>query len=290
MASYVGAVTSFNFGKEGQAGYGFILCDQVQGEIYFQRKHLPEDVKNFGYNGVIKGRTVSFELVRNTASGKPQGINIQLLPQPGEPVLGKIRSYSQRNRYGFITSPHVHEDCYFQQRELPESMQDVDGKRLEGQTVQFDVVIKPDGKPWASNVKLHKMIMVAGKDPKAMSGGVNAMGMKAMLMKMLQGKRPASAIEAAPAKVVKKPRTTAQPMGMPSSKGEGQTKVGIVKSFNPTKGFGFIGCPGVPQGDVYFQRVALAAGTPHELTGRQVKFQLTFTPEGRPQGKNVALA
>mmetsp|Transcript_70704 Transcript_70704/g.196655 ORF Transcript_70704/g.196655 Transcript_70704/m.196655 type:complete len:287 (+) Transcript_70704:79-939(+) len=286
MVTYMGVVTSFNFGKDGQAGYGFIQCDQVQGDVYFQRKHLPEELKNFGYNGVVKGRTVSFELTRHT--GKPQGVNVQLVPQNGEPVLGKIRSYSQRNRYGFITSPYTPEDCYFQQKELPQSMQNVDGNRLVGQTVQFEIVMKPDGKPWATKVKLHKMIMAAGT--KASFPGMDAPAVQDMMMQMMQVKRPVSAAEAVPAPVVKKPRPMPQQIPVPSAKADGQTKIGTVKSFNAVKGFGFIGCPAVPQGDVYFQRVALAPGVPTDLAGKRVKFQLAFTPEGKPQGKNVSLA
>ena len=83
--------------------------------------------------------------------------------QDGEALVGTIRSYSQTNRYGFIQSTHTPEDCYFQQKELPPSMRNVDGKRLVGQTVQFEMVMTPDGKPWATKVKLHKMVMVAGQ-------------------------------------------------------------------------------------------------------------------------------
>merc|ERR1712178_318088 len=59
----------------------------------------------------------------------------------GEQCVGKIRSYSQKNRYGFITSPHT-KDCYFQQRELPEEVQGLDGKELVGKTVRFEVLLK----------------------------------------------------------------------------------------------------------------------------------------------------
>lgn len=291
MAAYIGTVTSFNFGKSGDAGYGFISCGKVPGDVYFQRKDLPEELKNFGYNGILKGKTVSFALT-HTPEGKPQGKNVRLVPSEGEPLIGVIRSYSQTNRYGFITSNHTSEDCYFQQKELPPSMQAVDGKRLMGQTVQFEVLLKPDGKPWATNLKLHKMIMAAGQKggspPQAnaymvgMSNSTPAAGGA--------GKRPSSVPNTFGPTAVKRPRVVSAP-GKGKGKGKSGQSFGMVLSFNLAKGFGFISGDAASGGDVFFSRDSLVPGTPHELQGRGVMYDLTFsTTNGKPQAQNVSAA
>merc|ERR1719171_1423455 len=99
-----------------------------------------------------------------------------------------------------------------------------------------------------------------------------------------KGKRLSSAANAPGGPRPKQPRMMGQQGGM------GMRKIGMVLSFNGNKGFGFIsGDAGT--GDVFFSRDGLAPGTPHELSGRTVSYELKFNPaNGKPQASNVSLS
>mmetsp|Transcript_52289 Transcript_52289/g.111343 ORF Transcript_52289/g.111343 Transcript_52289/m.111343 type:complete len:381 (+) Transcript_52289:165-1307(+) len=87
--------------------------------------------------------------------------------------------------------------------------------------------------------------------------------------------------------------------GMPAAKrqrmgddadGSGEQVPGVIKSFNPTKGFGFLSCP-IFDGDVYFKGSFLPPQmqTASNLSGTQVMFTLNKTGDGRAQAANLVV-
>jgi len=76
-------------------------------------------------------------------------------------------------------------------------------------------------------------------------------------------------------------------MGMPGMAPQGQLPEGtplsgMVKSFDPIKGYGFIVVPMFPV-DIFFKSDAAQIGK-----GQEVSFTLKYSKDGRPQGENVA--
>merc|ERR1712003_467913 len=96
------------------------------------------------------------------------------------------------------------------------------------------------------------------------------------------GKKRVSSATTAPNPRAKQPRLMAQ---------QAAKSFGTVLSFNGTKGFGFIAADGGLQADVFFSRDSLLPGTPQQLTGLRVRFELIVNPgTNKPQANNVSLA
>jgi len=72
---------------------------------------------------------------------------------------------------------------------------------------------------------------------------------------------------------------------------EGQPLVGKVKSFNPTKGYGFIGAQALMGQDVFFMRTELPSDSQHSqsLAGTPVSFCIVQTQEGKIQAQSLRL-
>lgn len=71
---------------------------------------------------------------------------------------------------------------------------------------------------------------------------------------------------------------------------------GTVRSFLFSKGYGFIGCDQVAEGDVYFKKSSMPQEYHNlqddnffKLSGRTVSFEVQLTQDGKPQGKNVRI-
>merc|ERR1712232_1182517 len=77
-------------------------------------------------------------------------------------------------------------------------------------------------------------------------------------------------------------------MAPPPPPGGSGTSLGLVKSYNPTKGFGFIESLEADS-DIYFKRTDLPPDLhdASDLQGREVSFELVHSPNGEPQGKSV---
>lgn len=74
---------------------------------------------------------------------------------------------------------------------------------------------------------------------------------------------------------------------------DGPRFIGSVISYENSKGFGFIECPSVPEGDIYFNRSHL----PPQLQGQHrldirgalVEFSVFLTPDGKPRAESIRL-
>lgn len=72
--------------------------------------------------------------------------------------------------------------------------------------------------------------------------------------------------------------------------GDGERLAGVVRSFIPSSGFGFITCDEVP-GDIYFGKAVMPPDMHMmELAGRTVTFELSYAADGKFRSRNVALA
>jgi len=100
-------------------------------------------------------------------------------------------------------------------------------------------------------------------------------------------KRP---LDDAPAPSTARRRTEA---ALPPPPPEPVFFVGSILSYDSGKGYGFIHCDAVPEGDVYFQRLHLPpevqASPRGALKGQEVEFCLHLTPDGKPRADVVRM-
>lgn len=266
MAQVSGFVKSFN----AAAGYGFIKSEGVEGDVYFQRQWvLNMDVNN------LQGQPVVYELHR-AKDGKPQGKNVQaygsepaVVPQvpisvsPSSTFSGTVKSFNAAKGFGFITSPSLPTDVYFQKKDVPIQLHMAE---LTGMQVRFMTNQTPDGKLQARDLVL------------SIAGPTTSFALPTMPVAVPVPVQLPSPMFPPGRSFVVDSRTA----GFPS---DGSQHAGVVKSLKPDKGFGFIEAPGFSQ-DVYFK----LEGAGHLAPGKQVYFQLSWTSDGKPQARNIVAA
>jgi cold shock CspA family protein len=248
-------------------GYGFI--DSVPGlgrDVYFKAVD--------GETPPSKGETVSFVL-NWSKDGKPQAANITRALADGEPMRGTVKSYNAKNGYGFVCVEGSSQDVYFKKNALPPGLEDsaADGS-LVGATVRFVVKLLPDGKP-----QLRDLIL----EESTANGAAAPQGAK---RKAFAPPEPAAA---------KRPRVMTAPPAVPAGGHleEAPEEVfmqlhGVIKSFNPQKGYGFISSEEV-EGDVWFRKATLPEEHREapDLAGQEVIFGLTHAKDGKPQAGTI---
>lgn len=283
-----GAVKSFVAAQ----GFGFLAVPGFLGDVYFKPDFEPHS-----------GQTVHFTL-RWTPDGKPQAHNPQPVLQRskprskltgGEELVGTIKSFNPKTGYGFVVCDGQTRDIYFQSKDLPAELQALKGDMV-GEAVQFRTKMTKDGKPQVQDAKLADMTHAEqGMKRKATDSAVRGPPGYSRL-------RHPGLADAANGSAAKRPRTTvsspaadghATPwdppaMAPPPPPGSGGTSLGLVKSYNPTKGFGFIESLEADS-DIYFKRTDLPPDLhdASDLQGREVSFELVHSPNGKPQGKSV---
>lgn len=241
--SFTGVIKSFG----AQKGYGFIGSDQLSSDAFFGRKALPVELKDGLVRFDLIGKSVRFELEDQFDDGKPVAKNLRLEATVGEQCVGQVKSYNESKGYGFIGSSSLEgQDCFFGSRDVPRM-----ASVYKGAFATFVVHQSDDGKLQAKSL--------------VFSDGPPGSSMPSMppweLAATYQGLY----------------------FGMPQSKvAEGQGMQGIVLSFNPVKGFGFIRCAKAG-GDVYFKD-----NTGNLLEGAPVCFTLKIMPDGKLQARDVS--
>lgn len=196
----------------------------------------------------FRDRPIRFTL-GESRDGKPRAEQVFLVAEAGALLVGKVRIFNAAKGYGFIASSSLQagEDVFFGRDDIPPGLQ---GAVFPNQPVKFTLGYKQDGKAHAKDLHF--------------SMGFGSMGpmMPPMMHPMMQ----------APA------------MAKGGGKGPGQEKAthGVVKSYFPDKGYGFINAQGV-LGDIYFQ----SDGVPYDK-GMAVSFYLATKPDGRMSARAVA--
>mmetsp|Transcript_45574 Transcript_45574/g.114874 ORF Transcript_45574/g.114874 Transcript_45574/m.114874 type:complete len:356 (-) Transcript_45574:57-1124(-) len=241
-----GVVKSWN----GAKGYGFINSDDYAGDIMFSRNELPEDAREV-QGKFLQGKMVFFEAVEGQ-DGRAKAGGVQLLAVEGQALTGKIKSFSEKNGYGFITSSSLQTDVRFQASDLPPSMPP--GTNLQGQLMTFFPQARPDGKMMAQKLSFQQ---APGKNAGMAFGGFAGKGCG------------------------KGSFTVAARAGPQAN---GSMMSGTVKSFSSKNGYGFILCPG-QQGDIKFGINDLSSDAIEP--GVAVSFMAAVGPDGRIQAKNV---
>jgi len=349
-------------------GWGFIAVDDFPADVYF-KSDLP----------LQSGQEVDFVL-RWTTDGKPQGRDVLpsatsfgALAQSGSlnsaggggdmggsmgsgmgmggggmgggadaVVTGVVKSFSEKNGYGFITSNDFPQDIYFQRKDLPQHMQALPPEGVVGSSVQVALRMQKEGKPSCQElIVLHGPHeggggggMMGGMGGckggtgmgNNMGGGMGGMGGMNNSMGggcggcggccgggggcmggggMGGGCMGMNNMGCGMGGGMGNKRMGGGMMnggcggGMPAAKrqrmgddadGSGEQVPGVIKSFNPTKGFGFLSCP-IFDGDVYFKGSFLPPQmqTASNLSGTQVMFTLNKTGDGRAQAANLVV-
>lgn len=155
-----GVIKSWNSKK----GFGFIECQNVEGDVMFSHAELPQDTKQV-HGKVLEGRQVQFEMTMQE-DGRAKATEVLLLAGENDTLTGSIKSYSEKNGYGFITSSSLIEDCRFHRRDLP-----LGAWPSPGQKVTFKPSSLPDGKLRVSDLKMQDFGKGGSKGAVMMYGG-----------------------------------------------------------------------------------------------------------------------
>lgn len=141
---------------------------------------------------------------------------------------GRIKSFSIKNGYGFISDGGENsEDVFFGKEHLPAEWQ-LGGQEIMGRDVVYEMSTSPEGKAQARNIR------AAGPPP------------------------------------------------------TGSRTVGLVKSWNSGKGFGFLRVHGL-DGDIFFARDRLPSDCRdiNRMDGLSFSFELSETPDGKFQAHHM---
>mmetsp|Transcript_67491 Transcript_67491/g.137386 ORF Transcript_67491/g.137386 Transcript_67491/m.137386 type:complete len:282 (+) Transcript_67491:2-847(+) len=261
-----GIVKSFNPMK----GFGFIASnDWPTGDIYFK----------FQGDALKAGSAVSFTLnVR--PDGAAQAANVTPALSEGDMAAGSIKTFSDKHGWGFV-SVAGQPDIYFKKQDLPADLQILDSNSLLGQEVRFSIHVTPDGKMQMKSGAVGKQGMkrTLGAPP-SNTGIIPAYGSK--------GGMGAAGGAYGDAGAWGESSKRFKGGGKGGAKG-GDSLEGVIKSYNPAKGFGFIGCDATGC-DVYFK----GSNVPPEyqaqpLQGASVLFQVIYMPDGKPQAQTVQI-
>lgn len=183
---------------------------------------------------------------------------------------GSVKSFVINQGYGFISCPIVDGDIYFNNRDVPPQLA---GHDIKGRPVKFDLHESPDGKPQARNVKI--------------GGGPPDPG--AVMMMQGGGKKGGKGCGKGGGKT-HGTKARASTSTEPIEQEIGQ-HVGLVKSYNQLKGWGFLECTEI-EGDIYFMKRDVPAPLrdlpTHHIVGQVVTFNVRYAEDGKPQANTVA--
>eukprot|EP00448_Togula_jolla_P039242 CAMPEP_0170624136 /NCGR_PEP_ID=MMETSP0224-20130122/30070_1 /TAXON_ID=285029 /ORGANISM="Togula jolla, Strain CCCM 725" /LENGTH=371 /DNA_ID=CAMNT_0010950635 /DNA_START=9 /DNA_END=1121 /DNA_ORIENTATION=+ len=183
---------------------------------------------------------------------------------PAGEYVGVVKSYSEKNGYGFINVPTIPGvDIKFGMPDLAPDMQAL-GTDLAGRSVRFLASARPDGR------------------------------LQARQLELFQAKRPAATRFIGGGPPAKRPRpVVGAKLDFGASSPSGGWLSGTVKSYSARHGFGFITSPGL-NGDAFFKHSDLPAGRFDEtnaatICGKLVSFELAPTEDGKLRVSSIML-
>ncbi|CAE8627856.1 unnamed protein product [Polarella glacialis] len=254
-----GTVKSWN----GAKGFGFITGSSLPGDILFGRTELPEDIREV-QGKFLEGRPIVFDAAQGP-DGRYKATAVAVPLMEGKELAGKIKTFSEKHGYGFITSSSLTEDVRFHTTDLPQGV--TPGAHLREELVTFEVQALPDGKLRTTSLRFQSKKIAMRLGSMAVQGGMpQMMGMQGgmpQMMGMGGGVAPLQAIQAA------------QAQGL---------MTGTVKSYSEKNGYGFLNVAGYPM-DIKFGRNELAGGA--VSVGETVSFSANQTPNGQVTASNV---
>jgi len=264
-------VKSFN----PQKGWGFITCSSVHEDVYFKSPNFPFE----------QGTAVAFYLMI-TPDGKPQAQGLTTPMEDGQTVVGTVRSFSEKNGYGFIAVPDQPADVYFKKELIPEG---TPSTTVVGKTVRFVVGCTPDGKPQAQTAQfldrpppgyVVPQLEKGVKREAPASPEVTLWGQPQKRQRMTTP-MPAAALPPMP-----------MPMPAPMPAAAGNKAKGVVKSYNPAKGYGFVqNQQQAGMGDFFFSKTSLPPNCQlrADLQGKKCSFDMSMSDQGKLQAHNIQI-
>lgn len=299
-ARYNGTVKSYN----GLKMFGFISCDAVVGDVFFLMKDLAPDSKEV-QGKYMDGRSVTFAMDPQ-ADGRHKAKEVQIqCDRHGENEVfpGIIKTFSDKNGYGFIQSSHAEGDLRFDRQAFAAYQPGLD---LTGKLVLFAIQTLPDGKLRATKVEFQ-----SGRTARAVSSGEDSWNAQAgkgawnpavekgaWNPAVQKGAWNPAVEQGAWNPAVQKGGKGAWSPNVGSGKGGkdiGGLTQGMVKSFSAKNGYGFISAqlslgPGYPetQQDVKFGMETLWGDPPSP--GTAVWFKAKMDSSGRLSASEVAPA
>jgi len=250
---FVGSILNYDQGK----GYGFIHCSEVpEGDIYFQRGHLPPEFHNCTKDQ-LKGQEVEV-ILHLTPDGKPRADKVR----PIGPPVPRSREASPPR-----LSPAMIKEMtrYLEERggamdygKFSRDFRGVKKAQLEG---FFRLVPEEDdgGGRW--------QITLPDVEP------------------LSPGERPERPERQEKVKAEKQPE--------PQEDRLLGRFVGLVSLFDPMKGYGFIKSSEVKEGDVYFKRSSLPPDAQElpkpRLLGSEMEFDCWLTAQGKVRAESIEL-
>jgi len=265
LAELSGYIKSWNSGK----GFGFITSEQVEGDVFFSKAELPPEARDV-HGSILEGREVNLD-VCSGPDGRARATTVHLCYTEGKALIGVIKSYSDRHRYGFVTSSTLSEDAQFHATDLPPGLS-LMGPSLKGQFVTFEVQRLPDGK-----VRVTKMQLQA-------QGGVSVNPVRPASLQPFNITFPLQPARIQPWNPQQHLAAKPPSMGAPPS--ESGVVKGTVKSYSDRHGYGFIKAPGQVV-DIKFAKADLLH--PSIASGASVSFVPVVTPDGRMQARQVTM-
>lgn len=291
MAKHSGVIKSFGVAK----GYGFIESNQVQGDVFFGRHDMPEDLRQVSNQmGLFEfaGREVYFGIAMK--DGKQHATELLLAPTEGMPLVGAVKSFNATKGYGFFSCSALQgADVFFAKRDVPFNEQT---GNLQGRAAVFTPAQQADGKAQAKDIKF---CAAGAGGAVGMLGGM-AGGMPAAAAAAASLPHVASQLAGLGLTRIQMSQLTALTGGMLGAGGgfgmaqgapprgagglsDGQGAQGTVKTFNSEKGFGFISCPASPS-DIYFK-------SQEDITvGMDLAFNVKIMPDGKLQARDLVAA
>jgi len=277
--AHTGTVKSFY----ANTGYGFIQSDQLEDDVMFLRSDLPSDTIEVR-GKYLEGRSVSFDVISGE-NGRPRAQNVKINVVEGEFIAGAIKSFNPAKGYGFITSSSLTEDVRF----LASDLKDLpDGAQVKGELVIFKPRYNQEGR-----MSTERLMFQSCKIADRVKAGVPQQGGMWFAKGMgAFGKGKGMQSKGRSAHNQQKRKVTETKGGdnkRPKNVSTGTSAKGTVKSFNSTKGFGFISVDGI-DGDIFFHWNALPENvSQQDLAGKAVAFTLAFSPDGKMRGEGITL-
>jgi len=245
-----GTVRRYN----GSKGYGFLIGPDPWSDVMFSRNELPEDAREMR-GQILEGRPVEFD-AQFQGDGRTKALSVRIPYVEGQKCPGMIKSFSERNGFGFATSSCLDQDVYFKTADFQPAQVFVSGANLSGALVLIEVEIQPDGKVKATKIQFQTAKIA---ERYTQSGSQGLVGGRGATFNVSMG-------------------------GVSGGAGVNSMMNGTVKSYNAEKGFGFITVPGM-SADLRFGRRDIDGG--YIDPGTPVQFVMILGSDGRLQAQSV---
>jgi len=202
--------------------------------------------------------------------------------------VGVVKSYQPRRRFGFITCEDVGGDVFFTLGMLPAYLQH--DETIVGQPVRFGLASTTDGKLRAEAIRLVADEPSCSEAPDADCQEEDEDTLDGAVIVPSQGRKCQAESGGGGSVEVQECHQDPTWHDAPSTEPLGEQTEGIIKSYHPGKGFGFITCEDI-EGDIFFKKSALPAHAQgnERLAGQVVSCGIVTTLAGKLRAQAISL-